>query len=97
MPLCGCMSHVQSGLPLWPLVPMLALSLASSPCSPGLLDSLARVGLPSPYWCHPQGYEGVSLGTILLRMWVSVLHNTTYMVPTGTPMYRQGQVSLQVL
>jgi hypothetical protein len=55
-----CMSHVQSGLPLWPLVPMLALSLASPLCSPGLFDFLALVGLLGPCWCHLQSYEGIS-------------------------------------
>lgn len=44
MPVCGCMSHVQSGLTLWPLVPMLAVSPESFSCSPGPLGALVLVG-----------------------------------------------------
>lgn len=84
---------------------MVALSLESSPCSPGLLDSLVLVGLLSPCWCHLWGYDGVSLWSTLLRMrrmYMAFhadrqLHNTTYVVPTGTPKCRQGQMKLEVL
>lgn len=99
MPVCSWMSHVHSGLPLWPLVPMLALSLTSPLCSPGLFDSLAQVGLLGPCWCHLQGYEGVSgvHPTEDVGLHGRQLHHTTYVVPTGTPMCRQDQASLQVL
>lgn len=62
-------------------------------------DSLARVGLLGPCWCHLQGYEGVSgvHPAEDVGLHGRQLHHTTYVVPTGTPMCRQDQVSLQAL
>lgn len=58
MPVCGYMSHIQSGPTLWPLVSMLVLSLGSFSCSPALPGFLVLVGL----------VKGAFLGSILLRI-----------------------------